>query len=72
MVCYHVVAVADVVREGLLPHLWDQCRSVVLSYPLCARESAHRDHGLSEAVYIIVDQLLGFSLASQKVEASLY
>lgn len=47
--------------------------SVVLSCPLCTHKDAHTDQGLSEAVYLVVDQsLLRLSLASQKMEASLY
>lgn len=37
-----MAAVIYVVREGLLPHLWDQCGSAVLSCPFCTHEDAHR------------------------------
>lgn len=46
MVCPPVAAVIDV-KEEILPHVWDQYRSVVL----CTCEEAHRDGGLSESAH---------------------
>lgn len=47
MVCCHSVAT---VIEGLLLLLWDQCRSLALSYTLCTHEDAHRDPGITSCI----------------------